>query len=72
MRKHLRQWLAGLLLVIVLLPLGGCSLPGLSGSGNNTVRIASQNTTEQQIMAYMIQGMISHYKIGRASCRERV
>lgn len=61
MRKHLRQWLAGLLLVIVLLPLGGCSLPGLSGSGNNTVRIASQNTTEQQIMAYMIQGMIGHY-----------
>src|SRR5699024_548250 len=61
MRKHLRQWLAGLLLVIVLLPIGGCSLPGLSGSGDNTVRIASQNTTEQQIMAYMIQGMISHY-----------
>ncbi|WP_395321691.1 osmoprotectant ABC transporter substrate-binding protein [Levilactobacillus parabrevis] len=61
MRKHLRQWLAGLLVAIVLLPLGGCSLPGLSGSGDNTVRIASQNTTEQQIMAYMIQGMIGHY-----------
>ncbi|MGX6427586.1 osmoprotectant ABC transporter substrate-binding protein [Levilactobacillus yonginensis] len=63
MRKHLRKWLAGLLVVIAILPLSGCSFsfPGLSGSGDNTVRIASQNTTEQQIMAYMIQGMITHY-----------
>ncbi|WP_125544196.1 osmoprotectant ABC transporter substrate-binding protein [Levilactobacillus lindianensis] len=61
MRKHLRRWLAGLLLVILIIPMSGCSLPGLAGSGDNTVRIAAQNTTEQQIMAYMIQGMISHY-----------
>ncbi|MDT6979733.1 osmoprotectant ABC transporter substrate-binding protein [Levilactobacillus zymae] len=61
MQKRLRQWLAGLLVVILLLPLGGCALPGLGGSGKNTVRIASQNTTEQQIMAYVIQGMIEHY-----------
>jgi len=60
MRKHLRQWLAAFLVAVVLLPLGGCALPGLAGSGNNTVRIASQNTTEQQIMAYMIAGMIEH------------
>lgn len=61
MQKRLRQWLAGLLVVILLLPLGGCALPGLGGSGKNTVRIAAQNTTEQQIMAYVIQGMIEHY-----------
>ncbi|GEO69540.1 osmoprotectant ABC transporter substrate-binding protein [Levilactobacillus acidifarinae] len=61
MQKWLRQWLAGLLVVILLLPLGGCALPGLGGSGKNTVRIAAQNTTEQQIMAYVIQGMIEHY-----------
>ena len=61
MHKRLRQWLAGLLVVILLLPLGGCALPGLGGSGKNTVRIAAQNTTEQQIMAYVIQGMIEHY-----------
>ncbi|GEO66358.1 osmoprotectant ABC transporter substrate-binding protein [Levilactobacillus spicheri] len=61
MQKRLRQWLAGLLVVILLLPLGGCTLPGLSGSGKDTVRIAAQNTTEQQIMAYVIQGMIQHY-----------
>ncbi|ARW49789.1 osmoprotectant ABC transporter substrate-binding protein [Levilactobacillus brevis] len=60
MRKHLRKWLAGLLAAVILLPLGGCSLPGLAGSGNDTIRIASQNTTEQQIMAYMIAGMIEH------------
>lgn len=61
MQKRLRRWLAGLLVVILLLPLGGCALPGLGGSGKNTVRIAAQNTTEQQIMAYVIQGMIEHY-----------
>ncbi|KRN01951.1 periplasmic glycine betaine choline-binding (lipo)protein of an ABC-type transport system [Levilactobacillus senmaizukei DSM 21775 = NBRC 103853] len=61
MRKHLRQWLAGLLVTFVLLPLAGCGLPGLNASNDQTVRIASQNTTEQQIMAYMIQGMIHHY-----------
>ncbi|MFC6260520.1 osmoprotectant ABC transporter substrate-binding protein [Levilactobacillus fujinensis] len=61
MRNKLRKWLAAFLVAVVLLPLGGCALPGLAGSGNNTVRIASQNTTEQQIMAYMIAGMISHY-----------
>lgn len=62
MRKRIYQWLTGLLVVILLLPLGGCALPGLSGgSGKDTVRIAAQNTTEQQIMAYMIQGMIQHY-----------
>ncbi|WP_203637589.1 osmoprotectant ABC transporter substrate-binding protein [Levilactobacillus wangkuiensis] len=61
MRKQLRKWLAAFLVAVVLLPLGGCALPGLSGSGNNTVRIASQNTTEQQIMAYVIAGMIGHY-----------
>ncbi|WP_143462402.1 osmoprotectant ABC transporter substrate-binding protein [Levilactobacillus enshiensis] len=61
MRKKLRNWLAAFLVAVVLLPLGGCALPGLAGAGNNNVRIASQNTTEQQIMAYMIAGMIGHY-----------
>lgn len=61
MRNKLRKWLAAFLVAVVLLPLGGCALPGLAGAGNNNVRIASQNTTEQQIMAYMIAGMIGHY-----------
>lgn len=61
MKKQLRKWLTGLLIGLAIIPLSSCSLPGLSGSGQNTVRIAAQNTTEQQIMAYMIQGMIQHY-----------
>ncbi|WP_203641456.1 osmoprotectant ABC transporter substrate-binding protein [Levilactobacillus andaensis] len=61
MRNKLRKWLTAFLVAVVLLPLGGCALPGLAGAGNNNVRIASQNTTEQQIMAYMIAGMIGHY-----------
>lgn len=62
MVHKIRYWLTGLLIVGLLLPLGGCTLPGLSGgSSKNTVRIAAQNTTEQQIMAYMLQGMIQHY-----------
>lgn len=56
--KRLLQWLLLLMLVPVL---ASCHLPGLSSSGKDTVRIASQNTTEQQIMAAMVQGMIDHY-----------
>lgn len=51
-----------------LLPLGalalilsGCALPGLGGSSKDTVKIAAQNTTEQQIMSQVLKGMIEHY-----------
>lgn len=52
--------LAGLFAVALL---GGCSFswPGLAGTSPETVKIGSQNTTEQQIMANMIQQMIQHY-----------
>ncbi|BDR59290.1 osmoprotectant ABC transporter substrate-binding protein [Xylocopilactobacillus apicola] len=46
--------------LILLLVLTGCSWPGLSGTGDNTIKIGSQNTTEQQIMANIIQQMIEH------------
>ncbi|AEV95983.1 osmoprotectant ABC transporter substrate-binding protein [Pediococcus claussenii] len=52
----------------LILPLGvltfllaGCGFPGLGGTSSDTIRIASQNTTEQQIMASVIQQMIQHY-----------
>ncbi|ANK60674.1 osmoprotectant ABC transporter substrate-binding protein [Loigolactobacillus backii] len=48
-------------LVALVVTLSGCSLPGLGGTSDDTVRIAAQNTTEQQIMAAIIQGMIKHY-----------
>ncbi|TLQ04319.1 osmoprotectant ABC transporter substrate-binding protein [Pediococcus stilesii] len=54
-------------LIKLLLPLGilsfilaGCGWPGLGGSTNDTVKIAAQNTTEQQIMASVIQQLIQH------------
>lgn len=60
MTKKIKQWLAAILVAIFIVPLASCGFPGLSGSGNDTIRIAAQNTTEQQIMAYIIQGMIQH------------
>jgi len=41
--------------------LGGCSLPGLSGAPDNTIRIGTTNTSESQIMGEMIRLMIEHY-----------
>ncbi|MFC6293982.1 osmoprotectant ABC transporter substrate-binding protein [Lactiplantibacillus daoliensis] len=61
MRKF-KKWLLSLIAAAAsALLLAGCGFPGLSGTSSDTVRIASQNTTEQQIMAYMIQDMIQHY-----------
>ncbi|WP_390624789.1 osmoprotectant ABC transporter substrate-binding protein [Liquorilactobacillus nagelii] len=41
--------------------LGGCGLPGVSGTSNSqTIRIASQSTTESQIMANIIAELIQH------------
>ncbi|ETY74531.1 osmoprotectant ABC transporter substrate-binding protein [Lactiplantibacillus fabifermentans] len=61
MRKF-KKWLLGLVAAASsALLLAGCGFPGLSGTSSDTIRIASQNTTEQQIMAYVIQDMIQHY-----------
>nr|WP_295970662.1 osmoprotectant ABC transporter substrate-binding protein [uncultured Bacillus sp.] len=51
-------------LLIVLsfsLLLSACSLPGLSGSPEDTVRIGTLNTSESQIMGQMIRQLIEHY-----------
>ncbi|GEB25126.1 osmoprotectant ABC transporter substrate-binding protein [Pediococcus acidilactici] len=54
-------------LLKLILPLGvltvmlsGCGWPGLNGTSGDTVRIAAQNTTEQQIMGAMIQQLVEH------------
>ncbi|MBF7124602.1 osmoprotectant ABC transporter substrate-binding protein [Pediococcus pentosaceus] len=51
----------------LILPLGvlavvlsGCGWPGLGGTTGNTVKIAAQNTTEQQVMSSVIQQLIEH------------
>lgn len=59
--KKIKRWLlATAMLVLGVVGLSGCGFPGLAGTSSDTVRIASQNTTEQQIMAYMLQDMIQH------------
>ncbi|WP_047999587.1 osmoprotectant ABC transporter substrate-binding protein [Lactiplantibacillus herbarum] len=60
--KKIKKWLLGVVATVASgVLLAGCGFPGLSGTSSDTIRIASQNTTEQQIMAYMIQDMIQHY-----------
>jgi len=60
--KKIKKWLLGVVATVASgILLAGCGFPGLSGTSSDTIRIASQNTTEQQIMAYMIQDMIKHY-----------
>lgn len=57
-----KKWAFLLSLVGVLtLTLAGCGFPGLSNSSSNTVRIAAQSTTEQQIVAAIDKQMIEHY-----------
>lgn len=45
----------------MILLLTGCGFPGLGGNQKETVKVASMTTTEQQIMTYMVKGMIEHY-----------
>lgn len=58
MLKKLLKLLLPLSVLTVIL--SGCGWPGLGGSTTDTVKIAAQNTTEQQIMASVIQQLIQH------------
>lgn len=51
-----------LVLCSLLVLIGGCSFPGLSGTGNDkkTVRIASVSSTESQIISNIISELITH------------
>ncbi|WPC18911.1 osmoprotectant ABC transporter substrate-binding protein [Pediococcus inopinatus] len=60
MKKISRFFRVGILMLISTLLLSGCGFPGLNSSSKDTVRITAQNTTEQQIMAYMIADLIEH------------
>ncbi|WP_424163465.1 osmoprotectant ABC transporter substrate-binding lipoprotein OpuCC [Bacillus amyloliquefaciens] len=40
--------------------LGGCSLPGLSGASDDTIKIGAQSITESEIIANMLAQMIEH------------
>ena len=59
MRRKLHT---SLLTLVSLLTLAGCSLPGLaSASSDNTVAITGGITSESQILAALVAGMIEHY-----------
>lgn len=47
--------------LFLLMILNACSLPGLSGTPENTIRIGTINTTESQIMGQIVKQMIEHY-----------
>lgn len=49
------------ILAIGLIFLSGCSLPGLTGSSQVTVKIGTQNSTEASVMGYIVKHMIEHY-----------
>lgn len=54
--------LSKLLLVVVasLTILSGCTLPGLSGSDKDSIKITALATSESQIMSHMVRLMIEH------------
>lgn len=47
-----------IVLVVSLLVLNGCSLPGLGGSSKNTIKIGTLNTSESMTVAYIIKQLI--------------
>ncbi|MDQ0861284.1 osmoprotectant transport system substrate-binding protein [Bacillus sp. V2I10] len=55
--KHKLIIAMGLLFSIII---SGCSLPGLSGASESTIKIGAQNLTESEILANMISQLIEH------------
>ncbi|GBG95150.1 glycine betaine/carnitine/choline ABC transporter substrate-binding protein [Ligilactobacillus salitolerans] len=58
MHKKASQLLISLLCLVFLV--SGCSLPGLPDTKTNAIRIASDSTTETQILANIIAQLIKH------------
>lgn len=60
--KSIKKWMFSLLLFVSTFSLASCSLPGLaSGNNSNTITIAGGSTSEIQILAGIVKGMIEHY-----------
>lgn len=59
MLKKLKILFVSLLVTAIF---SGCALPGLGGStdGKN-ITVASQGTTEAELLAYILEGMLEHY-----------
>lgn len=60
--KKVKTILLSLTLLVTTAILSSCSLPGLaSGNDENTISIAGGSTSEIQILANVVKGMIEHY-----------
>lgn len=59
MKKFTRLFM--IITILLSIILSGCSLPGLSGTGKDTIAIGTISTSESQIMGNMIKLMIEHY-----------
>lgn len=46
---------------VIVFSLSACSLPGLGGSSDNTVKVATINTTESSIVGHIVRLMIEEY-----------
>ncbi|AJO20034.1 MULTISPECIES: osmoprotectant ABC transporter substrate-binding lipoprotein OpuCC [Bacillus] len=56
--KKLRR--LGAVMLVFLLLISGCALPGLGGASDKTIKIGAQNLTESEILANMISLLIEH------------
>lgn len=53
------RWIGALTFAFVML-LSGCSLPGLGGASQDTIKVGAQSITESEILANMIAQLIEH------------
>ncbi len=53
-----RKWALILVCTATIFSMSGCSLPGLGGSQEDTIKIGSQNFTESAILGYIVYYMI--------------
>lgn len=59
MKKNKHKLIIATVLLFSIL-ISGCSLPGLSGASESTIKIGAQNLTESEILANMISQLIEH------------
>lgn len=50
-----------IVLLVALIFLSSCSLPGLSSDAENDIMIAGGNTTERKILSEIVKQMVQHY-----------
>lgn len=60
--KRIKTMGKTLLLTFTAILLSACALPGVGGqAGEESISIAGLSSTEGQIMAFMVEGMVEHY-----------